>query len=48
MKRRWLAGLVFLFVILLIGVGGHAYLANRLALEPQWPEPPTDGGHVRS
>lgn len=39
MKRRWLAGLVFLFVILLIGVGGHAYLANRLALEPQWPEP---------
>jgi predicted MPP superfamily phosphohydrolase len=39
MKRRTLAGLVFLVVILSVGVGGHAYLANRLALEPGWPEP---------
>src|SRR5512134_3531200 len=37
MKRRTLAGLVFLLVILGVGVGGHAYLANRLALEPRWP-----------
>jgi hypothetical protein len=39
MKRRTLAGLVFLLVILSVGVGGHAYLAQRLALAPGWPEP---------
>jgi predicted MPP superfamily phosphohydrolase len=39
MQRRTLAGLVFLIVVLVIGVGGHAYLAKRLALEPLWPEP---------
>ena len=37
MKRRTPASLVFLVVILAVGVGGHAYLANRLALDPQWP-----------
>lgn len=39
MKRRTLAGIVFLLMILLVGVGGHAYLANALALAPQWPSP---------
>jgi predicted MPP superfamily phosphohydrolase len=39
MQRRTLAGLAFLLVVLAIGVGGHAYLAQRLALEPLWPEP---------
>jgi hypothetical protein len=37
MKRRTLAGLAFLIVFLAVGVGGHVYLANRLALDPQWP-----------
>jgi hypothetical protein len=43
MKRRTLAGLVFLLVILAVGVGGHAYLAQRLALAPGWPEPLRSG-----
>jgi hypothetical protein len=43
MKRRTLAGLVFLLVILSVGVGGHAYLAQRLALAPGWPEPLRSG-----
>lgn len=38
MTRRALAGIVFLTLILAIGVGGHAYLAQRLALAPDWPE----------
>ena len=41
--NRTLARLVFLLVILGIGVGGHAYLAKRLALEPLWPEPLRSG-----
>ncbi len=43
MKRRTLAGLVFLLVILSVGVGGHAYLASRLAIAPAWPEPLRSG-----
>src|SRR5512147_2195689 len=43
MKRRTLAGLTFLLVILGVGVGGHAYLAQRLALDPLWPEPLRSG-----
>ncbi len=43
MKRRTLAGLVFLLVILSVGVGGHAYLATRLAIGPGWPEPLRSG-----
>lgn len=39
MKRRTLAGIVFLLVILLVGVGGHAYLAQALAIAPAWPAP---------
>lgn len=39
MKRRTLAGIVFVLVILLVGVGGHVYLAHALAIRPQWPEP---------
>jgi predicted MPP superfamily phosphohydrolase len=38
-KRRTLAGIVFLLVILTVGIGGHAYLAQALALAPQWPAP---------
>lgn len=37
MKRRTLAGIVFVLVILLVGVGGHAYLARALAIAPAWP-----------
>ena len=37
MKRRTLAGLVFLLVILSVGFGGHAYLAQALAIAPEWP-----------
>jgi hypothetical protein len=39
MKRRTLAGLVFLLVILGVGIGGHAYLAHALAIQPEWPAP---------
>ena len=43
MKRRTLAGLLFLVVFLSVGVGGHAYLAQRLAIAPGWPEPLRSG-----
>lgn len=39
MKRRTLAGIVFVLVILLVGVGGHVYLAHALAIRPAWPAP---------
>lgn len=39
MKRRTLAGIVFVLVILSVGIGGHAYLAHALAIAPGWPEP---------
>jgi predicted MPP superfamily phosphohydrolase len=39
MARRTLAGLAFLLVFFAVGVGGHAYLAYRLAIEPLWPQP---------
>jgi len=39
MKRRTLAGLVFVLMILLVGVGGHVYLAHALAIRPAWPAP---------
>lgn len=37
MKRRTLAGIGFVSVILLVGFGGHAYLAQALAIAPAWP-----------
>jgi predicted MPP superfamily phosphohydrolase len=36
-RRRAAAGLVFVSVFLSIAVGAHLYLAQRLALAPQWP-----------
>jgi predicted MPP superfamily phosphohydrolase len=39
MKRRTLAGLVFLVLILSVGIGGHYYLIRQLALAPDWSEP---------
>src|SRR5262245_22175945 len=39
MKRRTLAGIVFLLVILGVGIGGHVYLAHALAIQPDWPAP---------
>lgn len=39
MRRRTLAGLVFLTAILTAAIGGHVYLIDRLALQPGWPEP---------
>ena len=39
MKRRTLAGIVFLLVILSVGIGGHAYLAHAIAVAPAWPSP---------
>jgi uncharacterized protein len=39
MRRRTIAGLVFLLVILVVGVGGHAYLAQALAIAPHWSGP---------
>jgi predicted MPP superfamily phosphohydrolase len=38
MKRRTLAGIAFLLVILVVGFGGHYYLARQLAIAPQWPD----------
>jgi len=37
LARRWLAGLVFLTVVLAVGIGMHVYLAERLVLAPAWP-----------
>lgn len=42
MKRRTLAGLVFLLVVLTVGIGGHLYLAHALAIRPEWPAPLRD------
>jgi uncharacterized protein len=39
MRRRTLAGMVFLLVILSVGIGGHAYLAQALAIAPEWSAP---------
>jgi predicted MPP superfamily phosphohydrolase len=39
MARRAAAGITFLVVFLTVAVGLHAYLAERLALAPAWPEP---------
>jgi predicted MPP superfamily phosphohydrolase len=39
MRRRSLARIVFLLVILGVGVGGHAYLAQALAIAPAWSAP---------
>jgi predicted MPP superfamily phosphohydrolase len=39
MSRRTAARFGFLLAILAVGVGGHVYLAARLALAPHWPEP---------
>ena len=39
MERRALARLVFLLVILGVGIGGHAYLAQALAIAPGWSPP---------
>jgi hypothetical protein len=39
MRRRSLARIVFLLVILGVGVGGHAYLAQALAIAPHWSAP---------
>ena len=39
MRRRTIARIVFLLVILLVGVGGHAYLALALAIAPHWSAP---------
>jgi hypothetical protein len=36
-RRRALAGSIFVFVIVLVAVGVHAYLIRRHALDPAWP-----------
>jgi len=39
MKRRVVAGTVFLSVFFTLAVGIHLYLATRLVLAPEWPPP---------